>query len=99
MGLIHKSYYSYLPNATKCNTIGDVFRSHKTEKVIVQVNDIYGILVLLGLGLGMALLIFPAEIILLVREKAVFLSQGRAKLHMLHKATPEEKHLTWHFLN
>ena len=61
MGLIHKSYYSYLPNATKCNTIGDVFKSHTTEKVVVEANDIYGMLALFGLGLCVALFTFPAE--------------------------------------
>ena len=68
MGLIHMSYYNLLPNATKCNTIGDVYKSHaeQNQTVIVKVNDIYGMLVLLGLGVGGALLVFIAEIVLLV---------------------------------
>ena len=66
IGLIHQSYYSYLPNATKCNTIADVFKSHRRDKVIVEMNDIYGMLVLLGLGMGLALITFTAESILLV---------------------------------
>ena len=70
MGLINRSYYHHLPNATKCKTINDVYKSH-TEKnhiVIVEVNDIYGMLVLLGLGVGGAMVIFITEMIMLVRE-------------------------------
>ena len=68
MGLIHRSYYNHLPNATKCNTIGDVYKSHaeKNHTVIVEANDIYGMLALLGLGAGGALITFIAETVLLV---------------------------------
>ena len=72
MGLIHMSYYSHLgKNATKCKTISDVYKSHKekNQKVTVEVNDIYGMLVLLGLGVGVALLAFVAETVMLVRQK------------------------------
>ena len=63
MGLIDRSYYNHLPNATKCKTVNDVYESHKEENHIVtmEVNDIYGMLVLLGLGVGGALLTFIAE--------------------------------------
>ena len=70
IGLIHRSYYNHLPNATECKTITDVYKS-QTEKnhiVIVEVNDIYGMLVLLGLGVGGALLTFIAEMFLMVRR-------------------------------
>ena len=69
MGLIYRSYYHHLPNATKCKTINDVYKS-QTEKnhiVIVEVNDIYGMLVLLGLGVGGALVIFIVEMIMFLR--------------------------------
>ena len=71
MGLIQMSYYNHLPNATKCNTIGNVYKSHteKNHTVTVEVNDIYGMLVLLGLGVGGALITFIAEIVMLVSGK------------------------------
>ena len=71
MGLIQMGYYNHLPNATKCITIGDVHKSHteKNNTVTVEVNDIYGMLVLLGLGVGGALITFIAEIALLVSWK------------------------------
>ena len=70
MGLIHKSYYNHLPNATECKTITDVYKSQteKNHKVTVEVNDIFGMLVLLGLGVGGALLTFIAEMFLMVRR-------------------------------
>ena len=41
----------------------------KNHKVTMKVNDIYGMLVLLGLGVGVALLAFVAETVMLVRQK------------------------------
>ena len=69
MGLIEMGYYSNLPNATKCKTIHDVYESHSTRNrsVKFQVNDIYGMLVLLGLGLIVALTTWIVEMNLLVR--------------------------------
>ena len=69
MGLIKMSYLKHLPNATECNTIADVYKTHnqKNRTVRVELNDIYGMLILLGLGVGVALITFTAEIILLVR--------------------------------
>ena len=69
MGLIHNSYYNYLPNATKCTTIGDVNKSHegKNRRVTVHLNDIFGMLILLGLGAGGALISLITEIIFSVR--------------------------------
>ena len=66
MGLIEMGYYNHLPNATKCKTVNDVYESHREENHVVtmEVNDIYGMLVLLGLGVGGALLTFIAERIL-----------------------------------
>ena len=72
MGLIHKSYNNIVPNATKCYNMGDVLRSHeeKDHTVIVQVNDIYGMLVLLGLGVCGALITFTAEtVVLLIKRR------------------------------
>ena len=71
MGLIDMSYYNNLPNATKCRTINDVHKSHieQNHTVTVEVNDIYGMLILLGLGVGGSLITFIAEVITLVRFK------------------------------
>ena len=64
MGLIEKSYNYHLPNATECKTIRDVYNSHakRNHKVVVEVNDIYGMMGLLGLGVGWSLATFIAEV-------------------------------------
>ena len=64
MGLIEKSYNNHLPNATECMAISDVYNSHakRNHKVVVEVNDIYGMMVLLGLGVGLSLATFIAEV-------------------------------------
>ena len=63
MGLIEKIFYKHLPNATKCDTNHEVFQSHGySQQVILELNDIYGMLILLGLGLSGALICFIAEI-------------------------------------
>ena len=69
MGLIKMSYLKHLPNSTECNTIADVYKTHnqKNRTVTVELNDIYGMLILLGLGVGVALITLTAQIILLVR--------------------------------
>ena len=63
LGLIEKSYYDNLPNATKCKTISDVYNSHAegNHEVVVELNDIYGMMGLLGLGVGWSLATFIAE--------------------------------------
>ena len=65
MGLILRSYYKNLPNATKCNSISEVFESHEEQydRVRVELNAIYGMLVILGIGAGVALFTFTAEIV------------------------------------
>ena len=68
MGLIHNIFYNYFPNATKCGTVNDIYESHieKSHTVTVKLKDIYGMLVLLGLGAGLALITFTAETVLMV---------------------------------
>ena len=63
MGLINKSFFNYLPNATACKNANDIYESHigNNRRVIVQLNDIYGMLALLGLGVAGSLITFPAE--------------------------------------
>ena len=57
-----------MPNSTLCNTVNDVYQSHmeNNHTVIVKLNDIYGMLVLLGLGVGLALITFTAETLFMV---------------------------------
>ena len=63
MGLINKSFFNYLPNATACKNPNDIYESHVGNDltITVQLNDIYGMLFLLGLGVVGALTTFPAE--------------------------------------
>lgn len=70
MGLIDAGYYNYMPNATKCSTFNDIKNSHqgKNQTIIVEINDIYGMLILLGLGIGGAMIIFSLEMFIKVRE-------------------------------
>ena len=65
MGLVLQTYYNNLPNATKCNSISEVFESHeeKNLNVRVELNAIYGMLAILGIGSGVALITFIAEIV------------------------------------
>ena len=78
MGVITKSYFEQLPNVTYCNSIGDVYKSHgeKNHNVVVEVNDMYGMLVLIGLGVEVALMTFIAERILLVRWQGLWISHN-----------------------
>ena len=78
MGAIENDYYKFLPNATKCKTISDVYQSleEANSNVVVEVNDMYGMLVLLGLGVEVALMTFIAERILLVRWQGLCISRN-----------------------
>ena len=68
MGLIDLSYFNNMPNATKCGTIKDIYQSHVNDLVILEVGDIYGMLIILALGLGVSLVSFMLEIIFKVGE-------------------------------
>lgn len=63
MGLIDVSYYNHMPNATKCNTIKDIYQSHVDDLVILEIDDIYGMLTLLALGFGGGLVLFSSEML------------------------------------
>ena len=63
MGLIKALFEETLNNRTKCNSWNDIYDSHKkkgNENVII-LDDIYGMLILLSVGLSAALLIFVTE--------------------------------------
>ena len=59
MGLINQRFYNFLPNATVCK--GKKPHVNNDHVVIVKLGDIYGMLVLLALGIGVALTSFIAE--------------------------------------
>ena len=65
MGVIEKTYYDNLPNATTCNTIGDVFKTHadKNQELIMELKFIYGMLVIFGIGVVVAMMTFLTEAI------------------------------------
>ena len=54
-----------MPNATECATNGDVQRSHVAQdaRVELKLENIYGMMVLLGLGLVGGAIAFMAEVI------------------------------------
>ena len=64
-GVIENTYYNNLPNATSCNTIGDVFKSHaeKNHELKLELKFIYGMLVILGIGVHVAITTFLIEVI------------------------------------
>ena len=52
----------YIPNATKCMTWQDVKASHETNTtLVITIKDIYGIMILLALGLGGAMVALLIE--------------------------------------
>ena len=59
MGQINQRFYNYLPNATVCKS--NEPHGDNDHVVIVKLRDIYGMLVLLALGMGVALTAFIAE--------------------------------------
>ena len=68
MGLIDDAYNKNMPNSTKCTTLKDIKDSHLGKNVVVKFNNIYGMLILFGFGIGTALLTLAAEGILKVRK-------------------------------
>ena len=69
MGLIDRGYNNNMPNSTKCATLKDIRDSHlgKNNVVIVKMNNIYGTLILFGIGIGASLLILGLECVMKVR--------------------------------
>ena len=63
MGLIQNEIQKNVPNATHCLTWSAVQASHtrKGQDVVFKLEDIYGTLILLALGLSGAILILVSE--------------------------------------
>ena len=104
MGIIENTYYDFLPNSTKCKTIDDVYQSHveTNTTVIVEVNDIYGMLVLLSFGMGLALTTFSAEMVYLVcisiqslsgqfTSTCIFVQKGITQLKLMKRRGRDQK--------
>ena len=64
-GLIAAKLKEYQPNATQCLSHADVQRSHfgKGQQVVFKMDNIYGMLILLAIGLGVSTIIVMAELI------------------------------------
>ena len=73
MGVIEKAYDNNLPNATTCNTIGDVFKSHaeKNQELKMEMKFIYGMLVIYGIGMDVAMISFLIEVIWSIGDKSL----------------------------
>ena len=71
MGVIEKAYDNNLPNATTCNTVGDVFKSHaeKNQELKMEMKFIYGMLVIYGIGMDVAMIYFLIEVIWSIGDK------------------------------
>ena len=67
MGIINHRFYSYLPNATVCKS-NEPHVDHD-HVVRMKVADIYGMLVLLAIGMGVSLITFVAENGKLLRQR------------------------------
>ena len=73
MGVIEKAYDNNLPNATTCNTVGDVFKSHaeKNQELKMEMKFIYGMLVIYGIGMDVAMIYFLIEVIWSIGDKSL----------------------------
>ena len=82
-GFIEAKFREYLPNATECLTQANVRRSHyqKDKRVVFEMGNIYGMIMLLLIGLGVATLAAMAE---LARYKASTLTEDRNRVVVLH---------------
>ena len=66
MGLIEEQIQKSVPNASNCLTSSAVQASHmkRGEKVIYKIEDIYGMIIPLGMGLGGGMTILILEFLI-----------------------------------
>ena len=66
----------YLPNSTKCMTWQDVKASHEKDnpQVVVRLDDIYGMVIILALGLGGAVVAFTVECLSKAQKQKRFMN-------------------------
>ena len=67
MGLVHGIFDKAVSNASMCRTWQDIEASHMTsgQVVVLKLDDLYGILCLLAIGLSGSLMIMFAEAFIL----------------------------------
>ena len=65
MGLIQNEITKNLPNATQCLTRSGVQESHmkKGKIVVYKLEDVYGMIILLAIGLGAAVIALFGELV------------------------------------
>ena len=63
MGRMDSILKNALPNATKCSTLHDIEASHMAtdRRVVIELEDIYGVMLIPSFGLGFALMGIIAE--------------------------------------
>ena len=63
MGLLEGLIEQTLENRTKCSTWRDIYESHmeKGYNIVLQLDDICGLMILLSIGLSIAFVAFMAE--------------------------------------
>ena len=63
MGLMDTILKNALPNATKCSTLQDIQASHLVtdHRVVIEFEDIYGVILIPSVGMGLALISFIVE--------------------------------------
>ena len=76
----------HLPNATKCSTWNDVKQSHtiKDQKVVVQLEDIYGMIIILTVGLSGSVVVMIVELLskaLLKKMKTIYPAPGKCYMY------------------
>ena len=80
----------HLPNATKCSTWHDVKQSHmiKDQRVVVKLEDIYGMIILLAVGLSGSVVIMIVELLskaLMQKIKTIYPTLGKCYLPVIYK--------------
>ena len=71
-----------LPNSTKCSTWNDVEQSHTMEdpRVVVQLEDICGMMIILAVGLSGAVVVLMMELLsktLIRKHHQIYLASGK----------------------
>ena len=63
--------HDYIPNSTKCMTWHDVKASHETDnpEVVIGIDEIYGSLIILAMGLGGSSVVFTLELLMRASTK------------------------------
>ena len=73
MGLMDSILKNALPNATKCTTLQDIQTSHmeSDRRVVIEFEDIIGVMLIPCFGLGFALMGIIAERTLFLKKNEI----------------------------